>query len=951
MPQIPDRRDLGRVQLSGADRPVEINPMVAYDIGRAGQAWNSAMGEIERSFGALASKKQKVEDDSWLSDRKIETLKQEDELRRTTEQTAGEDGTGYETVPQQYKGIVEGQEASPGGSDEARTKYKTWAAERAFETGRWGVNTSQSRLKDFNLKKLDRRLDEMTNLTATNPSMGSEYFKAYEEEVNSQIGNTIDAVAGKARIERARQNILKVGVVEKAKKNPTDYAKALKALDDAGLTAGKDQSRFPQQSNMSAAAISTRLETGQTDPLKGVANISRDSANSRSYGNFGLNSKGANSSAEQFANEYGGNFGLTAKPGTEEFNQQWKAAAAADPEGLHAAETKFYNENIVGNVSEKLTKAGVPVDMANDPRVQAYFADRLVQYGPASIGKHKERIGTAVKNSNGDAASFLRNMSDHDRGAMRQDFPTAIATGVYGEKGHNNRIMGRETMSIYGVGGAQAPSEAVRSNTNLKDLPLVAGSIQPAELMSLRPEDFHAVTSQMKPYLAKEMEEKVRDASAALLASGNQTVLSDEDLKLAPVIAGPKVAAQWKEALDESRDLHNIISSAKQMTTAQRREHIAAIRPSEDAGVSSDEEKKHFERWVKVNDELTKQMKANPVEFFGTQNESGKAALNVIATSPQDGSGLKAREKAYDVLLQLQRGEGLDQKDITLLPKDSAERVVNGLMGAKTGPQAIAQLDSLRNQYGKHFNTVWGQLQRAGAPDAFLAMPTATTAGQNGVIETYMLEKTLAESAGKDADKHNLLRARAGVKPGDLSEAVNSEIADLSAALDPSSFTLREGYRTAMERLTLYHMIANGKNVKDAASKASQDLFRNSVGVVEGVVIPNAEYGDSGTQRWEIKNGLRSSGELIRKYSDQIIAQVPPSRMGDAYNKARYVERVIADRRLVTSNDGKGVNLLDMSGGRVMLTTPEGPQPLFLSWEQLRQVSRNSTLGRRTFPN
>lgn len=950
MPQIPDRRDLGRVQVSGADRPTEINPMVAYDIGRAGAAWNQAFGELEKAFGSLAMKKQKTEDDQWLAERKVETLKQDDELRRDVDMNATEDGSGYEEVPSRFKGIVEDQEKAPGGTEEARSKYKLWATERAYDTGRWGVNTAQARYKQHNLKKLDRRLDEMTNLTATNPLQSAEYFKAYEEEVNSQVGNSITAVEGRERVERARQNILKAGVIEKAKKSPTDYARALKTLDDAGVVP-KDQSRFPQQTDMPASAISARLETGEANPLKGVANISRDSANSRSYGNFGLNSRGSNSSAQQFANEYGAQFGLTAKPGSEEFNKQWKAAAAADPEGLHAAELKFYQENIVGDATKKLTSAGVPAELASDPRVTAYFADRLVQYGPASIKKHAQRISDAAAKANGDPSAFLRKMSDVDRAAMRQDFPTAIATGVYSEKGHNTRIMGRETMSLYGVGGQTAPSQAIASRVNVKDLPVVAGTIQPAELMSLKPDDFYAVTNQIKPYLAAELEEKVKDASAALLASGSQSVLSDEDLELAPIIAGPKAAQKWKDALDESRDLHNIITSSKQMTGSERRQHIAAIRPSEDAGAASEEEKKHFERWVKVDAELTKMMKANPIEYFGTQNEAGKAALQIIATSPADESGLKAREKAYDVLLQLQRNEGLDAKDITLLPKDSAERVVHELMGAKTGPEALGVIDGLRNQYGRHFNTLWGQLQRSGAPDAFLAMPPATVRGQNGLIETYMLEKSLAESAGKDADKQNLLRQRAGVKPNDLASAVNSEIQELTSALDPSAFTLREAYRTAAERLTLYHMIANGKSVKNAASQAAEDLFRNSMSVVEGVIVPKAEYGDSGERRWELGYGLRNSASVLRGVSDKIVAQVQPSRFGQTYDKSRYVERVIADRRFVTSNDGRGVNLLDMSGGRVMITTPEGPQPLFLSWDQIRQVSRDSQINKRSFPN
>src|SRR5688572_25331724 len=245
MPQIPTRRDLGRIRLDGADRPSEINPMVAYDIGRAGQAWENAMGDVSKAFGKIAMSKKKVEDDTWLAERQIETLKAEDELRRSTELEAGDDGTGFEAVPNKFEGIVKGQEEVPGGSVEARTKYKLWSAQRGYENGAWAAKNSQHRLKESTLKRLDTRLSEVTNLASTNPDQATEYFKAYEAEVRGQVGNSITAPDGDLRIERTRGDILKAGLSAKIKRNPMDFAKAIDALDKAGKTAGKDQSRLP----------------------------------------------------------------------------------------------------------------------------------------------------------------------------------------------------------------------------------------------------------------------------------------------------------------------------------------------------------------------------------------------------------------------------------------------------------------------------------------------------------------------------------------------------------------------------------------------------------------------------------------------------------------------------------------------------------------------------------
>lgn len=916
MPNIPDRTALGRIQVAGADRPTEVNPMVAYDIGRAGEAWNRAMSEVERGFGQLAAKKKKADDDSWLSERKLDTLKQEDELRRGTEMEAGEDGTGYEAIPQKYKGIVEGNEAVAGGSDEARAKYKEWSSERAFETGRWGVHNSQARAKDFNLKQLDRRLDEITNLTATNPAMGGEYFKAYEEEVRSKVGTSIDAPSAALRIERARQNVLKVGVVEKAKKNPMDYARALKALDEAGYSS-KSQDRLPQASGASRDDAIGRAARASGVPESTMRMFARIESGNNPNAKTGSYSGLFQLSEDEFK-KYGGTPGKILDP---------EENAAAAGRKLKAEMDRFRERN--GREASDLDlylvhqqgEAGSAAHMRNP--------DAPAWKNMAGTGEGRRKGAAWAKQA------IWGNIPDD----VKAQFPGGVES-----------VTSRQFIGVWAdkqarLGGEQvkAPSQAISQGVRLRDLPAVAGSIQPAELMSLRPEDFHAVTTQLKPYLATEMEQRVKDAGAALLASGNQSVFTDEDAKLAPLVAGPKVAEKWKDSLDEARDLHNIYSSAKQLTGAERRQHIAAIRPDEDSGMQSEDVKKHYERWVSVDAEMTKAMKANPVEFFATQNESGKAAISQVANAPEGNAGLAQREQAYEVLLKLQRDEGLDQKDITLLSKDSAEKVVNGIMSAKSGQAAIAQVDQLRSQYGRHFNTVWGQLTRAGAPASFLAMPTATTKGQNALVDTVILEKSLADSAGKDADRKSLLRQRAGVSEKDLANAVNSEISDLVGAIDPSSFGLNESYRQAVEKVTLYHMIANGKGLADAGRAAAADVFKENLSVYSGVIIPNAEYGSPG-QRANLRLGLTNGHKAIRAASEQIIVPLASSGYTTrAYDKGRYIERLAADKHFVTSNDAKGVHLLDHDNRRVMISTADGPKPLFLSWEQLRGVGLSQT--------
>lgn len=205
------------------------------------------------------------------------------------------------------------------------------------------------------------------------------------------------------------------------------------------------------------ALISTRLETGETDPLKGVSQIVRDSGGTKSYGNFGLNTGG---SAQKFAKEYGEPLGLTAQPGTAKFDKQWKSLAAADPAGLHAAEMDWYSRNVTSKISKRLSNIGAPPSIRNDPRVQAYFADRSIQQGNGSIEmrKHAARIRQAMEGNETNPVQFLRDLTELDRDAMFQDFPTALGLRggpvVYSQRGHDNRIDGRLQMSL-SIGGRE----------------------------------------------------------------------------------------------------------------------------------------------------------------------------------------------------------------------------------------------------------------------------------------------------------------------------------------------------------------------------------------------------------------------------------------------------------------------------------------------------------------
>ena len=192
--------------------------------------------------------------------------------------------------------------------------------------------------------------------------------------------------------------------------------------------------------------------TGRFEARGDQSNISIDKGGSKSYGLLGLNSGSRagdwNSSAGNFARAYGQPLGITARPGTPEFDAQWKAAATNNPEGLRAAQQDWYYNNIYKPTVSNVAKTGVPMQSASDPRVQSYFADRQVQYGPASTTNHAGRVQAAWNASGGNVNRFLENMRNTDMANLPNDFKTYLGEHPSHITGLRNRAYSRWASSM-----------------------------------------------------------------------------------------------------------------------------------------------------------------------------------------------------------------------------------------------------------------------------------------------------------------------------------------------------------------------------------------------------------------------------------------------------------------------------------------------------------------------
>jgi hypothetical protein len=954
MPQIPTAENLGRARVNGQAKPAEINPMVAYDIGRAGAAMNHAMDQVAAAFGQLGEKQQAMDDQTWLSDAKIRTLEADDAIKRDTELNAGPDGTGYEQAPARLKGTVDDITKKPGGSPEARQKYNLWAAEQTYETGRWAANSAQKRLQGTTLENLDKRLDTLTGLAASNPERSEEYLSAYEEEVNGYVGSAISASDAKMRIDAARSTISKSSIITRAIKNPSDFGKALKAVEDTGrpdIVNTETRGLGPQPKAVGSydtteaiTGVSTKLETGKTDPLQGVKNISRDARGSKSYGNFGLNSMG---SAQEFQAQYGKEFGLTAKPGTREFDEQWKSAAKDMGAELHTAELEWWNNTIGSKVVNNLVRAGVASDVANDPRVKAYFADRSVQYGPASIANHADRVKAAFDASSGDPVKFLTEMSKADGARISGDFRSALAGDTASPRGLANRVKGRleQSLAVTGAG----PSTEITPSLDLSKLPKVDGTIQPAELYKLSTEDRAAVIKQLAPHLQIEMQDKMTKAIDAIGAKGSQDVITPQQIDDAAPLIGVKNADKWKQQLSDAKLFYDTSTEAKSMTREERYARLRDMVPTGNPADLADTERKRYDIWRSVIDNTEKQIKADPLKYLGQENESGRQAMKMIAGADPGAAGTPTRERALDTMIELQKREGVAPSDIRILNAGQAEDIVKKLQDAKTGPAALVQLEGLRQTYGKHFDRIWGELVDHGAPNTFLALRTATRDGQDALVQSYALERAMGE--GKDTKK-DLLRERAGVKMGDLQKAVSTKVADFLTALDrkEGSGRIMESYRSAVERTALYYTL-QGQDMNSAVNKASDEIYGKNLVTYKGIIIPRAIDDRNGSDlKYAIDHRV---GDLVAPVQNQIISNIRDAGgiYPAGYERQRFLDSLKSNPRWVTNEDATGAYMLDERGMYVLYNAGRSVQPLQFTWEQFTDaLKRHPISGQDRFP-
>lgn len=223
------------------------------------------------------------------------------------------------------------------------------------------------------------------------------------------------------------------------------------AIDEAiSGTGGTFERQEAPQLNVDGLTLAfarntARFETGTDDLLQGSLQIANDTGGSKSYGVLGVNSgfgRGAGGgSAGVFAKAFPG-LGLTARPGSAAFDQQWRRAAQEQPQELVQAQLQYLQNDVIGPAVSALRNAGAG-QFADDPRVVNFVSDAVVQYGPSLVNKHF-RAGAQGRT----AEDFINRSADSMRQSLRGDFRTYLSSRPQNFQGLVNRVEKRRNSSL-----------------------------------------------------------------------------------------------------------------------------------------------------------------------------------------------------------------------------------------------------------------------------------------------------------------------------------------------------------------------------------------------------------------------------------------------------------------------------------------------------------------------
>jgi hypothetical protein len=272
-----------------------------------------------------------------------------------------------------------------------------------------------------------------SRIESRNQSISEQRKKSSEDKGSSLLSNITNKVTGLISEAASTVGSLAIG----------GAAKVGNFLKGSGGTA-TTAAAIAGTTITGAAGLTIAGETGATTKEGALKKVGQVVPNDpkpgvSSYGIFGINSGG---SVQTFVKE-NPQFNLNSKPGTKQFDDEWKAAASANPEAMYDAQMAWYKKHVVAPLATDLSKV-LPKDIASDPRVVVFMADRRNQYGQV-----EEKNAFSYASNARTPQEFIRKVSEYDAAHIDTAFRTYLQTHQgAGRSGILNRIEKRKNYSL-----------------------------------------------------------------------------------------------------------------------------------------------------------------------------------------------------------------------------------------------------------------------------------------------------------------------------------------------------------------------------------------------------------------------------------------------------------------------------------------------------------------------
>lgn len=539
-------------------------------------------------------------------------------------------------------------------------------------------------------------------------------------------------------------------------------------------TGWKSVNQYPY---LAMAQLTNRGETGRHNLVEGSATIATDTNGSRSYGVFGINSQGT---MQGFVRD-NPDLGLTAKPGTPEFDAQWASAVQRNPGRMVERQMRWHETKVIKPAQRSLVTSGHG-GLSNDPRAIAFVADMVVQYGPGGVDKHLAAAAgaTSVEQFIGAASQSMRDSLDSDFGSYLSQNPAnrdglvaridrrgrdALSLGAGNGQpitgnvpawggpvpqisdipGYADRFARIDAM-IDTMGGTPEQRAAVRekmrnqitrgwlsalANTNPSAAMAALHSGQYDDALTI--DDEHGLSNSAESGW-RAYEQEIRTAHKELL-KGLQTetraMVADEAASLAATGQGLGLLTSKNEAmmsdgdretLELARFQHDI---GRQISTASADELPGILEGLEPEGEGYATEQKKYDYAAALVDQRREKQASDPAGYVVQTNEK---ARDMWVAAMQSGDPQKI-QAAIAALRQVQVDQGVDPNRVRSLTGTSMAHNETLLKDADTADAAFANFLQMRDLYGPEFGAVLWEMEQSGGPKGWSSVQEIAQSG------------------------------------------------------------------------------------------------------------------------------------------------------------------------------------------------------------------------------